>query len=456
MSVRPSLLLANADDCDAPLNQLDASGIGDSVRSGQTSCNRVAEHFLRRIEAHEPCVQAFAAFDPHGVRAQANQLAQEGHQGLLAGVPVGIKDIFDSADLPTQFYSPLYTGHQPSRDAHVVTLLRQAGALIMGKTHTTEFAYMHTGPTRNPHNLAHTPGSSSAGSAAGMAAGFFALALGTQTAGSLLKPAAYCGLHAFKPSLGLVSLEGVKPLAQSFDTIGWYGRSVRDLERVARVLIPGFTVVTGEHRPLRLGLCRPPHGEQVEPSVADTLQAAIAQLRVAGHQVEEVQLPASFAGVFDDHALINDCEGARSLAKEFHAQREQLSDALLAMFERAQATTWEKESAAKARLSRLAPQLARHCQSFDAMLDVSCAMVAPAGLASTGPSDFIKFWGAFGWPQLNLPLNRAEGLLPIGLQLIAGFRNDRQLLWVARQVAATLNNTPAAPNLETRRTELQG
>ncbi|POA17377.1 amidase [Pseudomonas sp. FW300-N1A1] len=450
MSVRPSPLLANADDRDAPLNQLDASGISDTVRSGQTSCNRVAEHFLRRIDVHEPCVQAFAAFDPQGVRAQANGLAQEGHQGLLAGVPVGIKDIFDSADLPTQFYSPLYAGHQPSRDAHVVTLLRQAGALIMGKTHTTEFAYMHTGPTRNPHNLAHTPGSSSAGSAAGMAAGFFALALGTQTAGSLLKPAAYCGLHAFKPSLGLVSLEGVKPLAQSFDTVGWYGRSVRDLERVARVLIPGFTVVTGEHRPLRLGLCRPPHGEQVEPSVADTLQAAIAQLRAAGHQVEEVQLPASFAGVLDDHALINDCEGARSLAKEFHAQREQLSDALLAMFERARATTWEQESAAKARLSRLAPQLARHCQSFDAMLGVSCGRVAPAGLASTGPSDFIKFWGAFGWPQLNLPLNRAEGLLPIGLQLSSEFRSDRQLLWVAHQVAATLTNTPAAPNLETR------
>ncbi|PMZ59840.1 amidase, partial [Pseudomonas sp. GW247-3R2A] len=132
-------------------------------------------------------------------------------------------DIFDTAAYPTQFFSPIYANHQPSRDAHVVTLLRQAGALIIGKTHTTEFAYMHTGPTRNPHDLARTPGSSSAGSAAGMAAGFFAVALGTQTAGSLLKPASYCGLFAYKPSLGLVSLEGVKPLAPSFDTVGWYG-----------------------------------------------------------------------------------------------------------------------------------------------------------------------------------------------------------------------------------------
>lgn len=450
MSGSTSPLLAHANDCNGLLNELDATGISDTIRSGQVSSISVAEHFLTRIEDHEPQVQAFAAFNPHPVRAQARKLAQENHQGLLAGVPVGIKDIFDSADQPTQFHSPIYAGYQPSRDAHVVTLLRQAGALVMGKTHTTEFAYMHTGPTRNPHNLAHTPGSSSAGSAAGMAAGFFALALGTQTAGSLLKPAAYCGLYAFKPSLGLVSLEGVKPLAQSFDTVGWYGRSVRDLERVARVLIPGFTVKTREHRHLRLGLCRTSRWSQVEPQVAQALEAAIEQLRYAGHQVHEVHLPEPFAGVFDDHALINDCEGARSLSKEFHAHRTQLSDSVLAMFERAAATSWEQESAAKARLNLLAPQLADHCQPFDAMLSVSCGIVAPSGLESTGPSDFIKFWGAFGLPQVNIPLSHAEGLLPVGLQLIGGFRNDRHLLWTAEQLASTLSGLRTVPAPKTR------
>ncbi|POA35626.1 MULTISPECIES: amidase [unclassified Pseudomonas] len=450
MSSSTSPLLANANDSDGSLNELDATSIGDTIRSGLATATSVAEHFLTRIEEHEPQVHAFAAFNPQRVRAQAGKLAQENHQGLLAGVPVGIKDIFDSADQPTQFHSSIYTGHQPSRDAHVVTLLRQAGAVVMGKTHTTEFAYMHTGPTRNPHHLAHTPGSSSAGSAAGMAAGFFALALGTQTAGSLLKPAAYCGLYAFKPSLGLVSLEGVKPLAHSFDTVGWYGRSVRDLECVARVLIPGFTAQTGEHRHLRLGLCRTPRWSQVEPQVADAFETAIEQLRCAGHQVHEVQLPAPFARVFDDHALINDCEGARSLSKEFHAHRTQLSDSVLQMFERAAATDWEQESAAKARLSLLAPQLARYCQPFDAMLSVSCGIVAPLGLESTGPSDFIKFWGAFGLPQVNIPLNRTEGLLPVGLQMIGGFRNDRHLLWTADQLAATLNSLRTAPAPKTR------
>ncbi|WP_213939217.1 amidase [Pseudomonas sp. dw_612] len=417
---------------------LDATALSESVRAGETTVAAIADAFLEHIETLEPDIHAFASFKPRQVRLQA--ALNEGH-GLLAGVPVGLKDILDSADHPTQFFSPIYTDHQPSRDAHVVTLLRQAGALIMGKTHTTEFAYMRTGPTRNPHDLERTPGSSSAGSAAGMAADFFAVALGTQTAGSLLKPASYCGLFAFKPSFGLVSLEGVKPLAPSFDTVGWYGRSVRDLNLMARVLIPGFKVPEIEQRPLRLGFYRTARWDQVAPDVANALEEAVEHLRGAGHQVSEIQLPEAFAGVFDDHLLINDCEGARSLAKEFQAHRALLSPSILAMFDRAAATTWEQESAAKARLTALAPILNEICQPFDAMLGPCCGSVAPLFVDSaenTGPSDYIKFWGAFGWPQVNLPLPRAEGLLPIGLQVIGRFRNDGSLLRVAERVAAEL------------------
>ncbi|RON47900.1 amidase [Pseudomonas frederiksbergensis] len=417
---------------------LDASAISEAVRHGETTVAEVADAFLERIEALEPDVHAFASFKPLQVRLQAS--LNEG-RGLLAGVPVGIKDILDSADHPTQFFSPIYADHQPSRDAHVVTLLRQAGALIMGKTHTTEFAYMRTGPTRNPHDLERTPGSSSAGSAAGMAADFFAVALGTQTAGSLLKPAAYCGLFAFKPSFGLVSLEGVKPLAPSFDTVGWYGRSVRDLGLVARVLIPGFELPESQQRPLHLGFCRTPRWDQVQPEVAEALEQAVERLRHAGHQVSELTLPDEFAGVFDDHLIINDCEGARSLAKEFEQHRSLLSPSILAMFDRAAATTWDQETAAKARLAALAPRLNELCQPFDAILAPNCAMLAPLAVDSaenTGPSDFIKFWGAFGLPQVNIPLPRAEGLLPIGLQMIGRFRTDGSLLRVAERVAAEL------------------
>lgn len=419
-------------------DKADATAISQWVRSQVVSAEAVTEHFLDCVEAQEQSIKAFVAFDPDEVRKQARQRVNSSAKGLLAGVPVGVKDIYDTVDHPTRFYSPIYAHNHPSRDAHVVALLRQAGAVIMGKTHTTEFAYMHTGPTRNPHDLDRTPGSSSAGSAAGMAVGFFPLALGTQTAGSLIKPASYCGLYAFKPSYGLVPLEGVKPLAPSFDTAGWYGRSVRDLRLMAQVLIPGLPTPAAERHLCSFGFCRTARWDQVDEDVARSLQAAVEELRLAGHQVSEVALPEEFATVFDDHLLINDCEGARSLAKELQAHPDLLSEELLAMIERARLTTWAQESAAKQRLAKLAMVLEAIFKPFDAMLGASCGIVAPLGLGATGPSDFSKFWMAFGLPQINLPLVRNAAALPVGLQMIGGFREDSMLLHAAEQVDAVL------------------
>ena len=416
------------------LDTADAHSIAEQVRTAHLSPGRVAEHFLNQTNARESAIRAFVALDPQVVRKQAQGLSSPGINGLLAGVPIGVKDIIDTRDHPTGFYSPIYDNNWPSRDAHVVALLRQAGAVIMGKTHTTEFAYMQTGPTRNPHDLDRTPGSSSAGSAAGMAAGFFPVALGTQTAGSLLKPASYCGLYAFKPSNGLVSLEGIKPLAPSFDTLGWYGRSVRDLALLARVLVPGLVQTNRDSGARSFGFCRTSRWDQIDSPVAQALLAAIEQLKAAGHSVTEVVLEDEFASVFDDHQLINDCEGARSLSKEWQSNPEQLSPQVLAMIERGRATSWEQETAAKARLAALAPVLKAHFEPFDAMLGATCGMVAPLGLESTGPSDFCKFWMAFGLPQINLPLPRQPGELPVGLQLIGGYRQDSALLEAAQQV----------------------
>jgi Asp-tRNA(Asn)/Glu-tRNA(Gln) amidotransferase A subunit family amidase len=412
----------------------DATAITLAVASGQQTASSIADSFLARIADHESYVQAFASFSADRVREQAAQSPA----GPLAGLTVGVKDMFDTGDYPTEYFSPLYQGHRPARDAHVVTLLRQAGAVVMGKTHTTEFAYMHTGPTRNPHDLRCTPGSSSAGSAAGMAAGFFAFALGTQTAGSLIKPAAFCGVHAFKPSFGLVSLEGVKPLAPSFDTVGWYGRSVRDLERVAGVLIPGLPVAPPVCRTLKLGFCRTPRWATVAPGVREAARQAMARLRDAGHRVTELVLPPAFATVFTDHALINDCEGARSLAKEYATDAARISASTREMIEHGQAIAWADEAAAKARLATLAPVLAQVMGEYDAVLCVSCPTVALQGLDSTGPSDLIKLWTAFGLPQINLPLDRSAGELPVGLQVIGAVHADAQLLAVADAVARDL------------------
>ena len=409
------------------LDTADAHSIAEQVRTARLSPAIVAEHFLAQTSARESAIQAFVALDPQVVRKQAQGLSSPGINGLLAGVPVGVKDIIDTRDHPTGFYSPIYDNNWPSRDAHVVALLRQAGAVIMGKTHTTEFAYMHTGPTRNPLDLNRTPGSSSAGSAAGMAAGFFPVALGTQTAGSLLKPAAYCGLYAFKPSYGLVSLEGIKPLAPSFDTLGWYGRSVRDLGLVAQVLITDLPHVTRPSGPRTFGFCRTARWDQVDPLVADALLAAVDRLKAAGHSVTMVELPDEFAQVFDDHLLINDCEGARSLSKEWQSSPELLSPSVVAMIERA-----------KARLAVQAHVLKAIFAPFDTMLSVTCGMVAPLGLETTGPSDFCKFWMAFGLPQINIPLPRQPGEMPVGLQVIGGFREDSALLDAAGQVDLAL------------------
>jgi Asp-tRNA(Asn)/Glu-tRNA(Gln) amidotransferase A subunit family amidase len=416
-----------------PHDFADATTLALSMASGSRSAEGVVEAFLQRIAEHENRVHAFASFSAAAVRGQIAPAVAS--KGPLAGVPIGIKDMFDTVDHPTEYFSPLYRGHQPSADAQVVSLLRQAGAIIMGKTHTTEFAYMHTGPTRNPHDLRCTPGSSSAGSAAGVAAGFFPLALGTQTAGSLIKPAAFCGVYGFKPSFGLVSLDGVKPLAPTFDTVGWYGRSVRDLQRLGTVLVPNLPMAPRLPARLRLGFCRTSRWASLTPEVREAMRRAMARLVQFGHRVSEVALPPRFDTLYADHALINDAEGARSLAAEYAAGAERLGTSTRAMIARGRAISWAEESGARARLGRLAPEMADLVAGYDAVLCPSCPTVALNGLGSTGPSDLIKLWTAFGLPQVNLPLCRAEGTLPLGLQVIGGHREDAQVLAVAEAIS---------------------
>ncbi|WP_080406817.1 amidase [Burkholderia ubonensis] len=416
----------------------DATEIAAAVRSGRTLPSAIVESFLATIAAKESTIHAFASFDPTLVRAHAKALWPASLCKPLAGVPIGVKDVIDTSDYPTEFFSPIYRRNQPSRDAHVVSLLKQAGAIVMGKTHTTEFAYMHTGPTRNPLDLDRTPGSSSAGSAAGVAAGFFPLALGTQTAGSLIKPASYCGLFAYKPSFGLVSLEGVKPLAPTFDTVGWLGRSIRDLGLLARVLIPNFDTNTHLQDGLRLAFCRMPGWNQVDKVVADSLGQAINTLSGAGHVMTEISLPQEFAKVYAAHQVINDCEAARSLWKEYQAHPELLSRETLGAIERAKSTTWGAESTAMKDLARLAPIIEDILAPFDAVLTASTGIVAPLGLAKTGSSDFIKFWTAFGFPQINIPFVGDAGSLPIGIQVIARKRCDQLLLGVSEKIHSDL------------------
>lgn len=419
----------------------DATDIALNLDAGRLTARSVAESFIARTLMKEPDIQAFSAFDQQLVLEQADRIDRSPEKGPLAGVPIGVKDIFDTMDWATEFNSPIYRNNRPSRDANAVALLRQAGAVVMGKTATAEFAYMHTCPTRNPHDPSRTPGSSSAGSAAGLAAGLFAAALGTQTAGSLIKPASYCGVYAYKPTHNLVSLEGVKPLAPSFDTVGWYGASACDLGLVARILIPGLPKNAAAEGRLKLGFCKTPYWGMAQLNVQHAVSAAANLLAESGHEVHQIVLPSAFETVASDHQLINDCEGARALQKEQRAAANSMSPELAEMFERASGTSWETEVATRNRLASLVSVLNAAIEPYDAVIAPSCGHVAPIGLAVTGTSDFIRLWTAFGLPQANIPLMRREGELPIGLQIIGPAYSDVKLLRSVEILSAILNNS---------------
>ncbi|NDV89109.1 amidase [Aurantimonas aggregata] len=430
-----------------------ATEIAHAVARRDTTAEKVARAFIARVEELEPYVHAFSWYDPQDILRQADEIDRGERGGPLAGVPLGVKDVFDTRDIPTEFFSPIYAGNKPSRDAAVVARLRAMGAIVMGKTATTEFAFMHTGPTRNPHDLDRTPGSSSAGSAAGVAAGFFPLALGTQTAGSLLKPASFCGAFAYKPSFGLVSMEGIKPLAPAFDTVGWFGRSVEDLARVGRALIANLPSLPSLPR-LRLALVRSRRSETSDGALRSYLEAVCGQLRAAGHIVDDLEEPVGFGSSYEDHRIVNDAQGARSLAFERELDIELLSEEAKAMIAHADEVSWEAERAAQQRLSGLRNAIEPVVAAYDGVLDLSTASVAPVGLISTGPSDLIKVWSGFGFPQVNLPVQAGPGELPFGLQLFAARYDDARLLASASSVArcigaARVPPLPISPPLRT-------
>src|SRR6185437_546987 len=417
----------------------DATTITKSIRSGKISAREICVEFLERITTCEPRIHAFAHLDPEAAIRMAESVDSRSVKGPLAGVPIGVKDIFDTVDMPTEYNSPIYEGHRPSRDCSAVARLRAKGAVVIGKTATTEFAFMHTGPTRNPFGRNRTPGSSSAGSAAGMAAGFFPIALGTQTAGSLIKPASYCGSFAYKPTFGRVSMEGVKPLAPSMDTIGWFGRSVEDLRLLAEALLgeewlAGVTVTA----PLKIIAAETDFWDESSADVREVFRWSLEALRDSGHEVQEVTVPFDYRTLAEAHKVINDKEGARSLRYEYEFHRALLSDSVLKMIDDAHERSCTEEMAARAYIQVKTRDMMNFMKAYDVIVTPSTAHEAPEGLAATGTSNFIKTWNALGVPQVNVPVRRGRHGLPIGLQLVGAYGNDSRLLEIARTVSAEL------------------
>ena len=306
------------------------------------------EACLARIAEREPVVRAWVIVDEAGARAQARAADRGEARGVLAGIPVAVKDIVDTAGLPTEYGSPIYRGHQPKADAACVALARAAGAVIVGKTVTTEFANLTAGPTTNPHNPRHTPGGSSSGSAAAVADGQVRLAFGTQTAGSVIRPASFCGVAALKPSFNRHPVAGVKPVAQSLDTIGWFARTVDDLALMrAGLLGEGFTSL--EPRRPRIGLCRTPEWRHAAPETVEAVEAAAANLASAGAEVREVELPGLFATLAEAQMTIMFYEAHRALAWERTVHGDALSPALAERLDAGGRTSIEDYEEAQAR-----------------------------------------------------------------------------------------------------------
>ena len=371
--------------------------------------------------------------------------------GPLHGVPVGIKDVFDTGDLPTELGSPLWAGRTPRRDAVAVAMLRAAGAVIMGKTVTTEYAYYHPGKTRNPHDPERTPGGSSSGSAAAVAALMVPGAIGSQTNGSVIRPAAFCGVVGFKPTHGLIPRSGALLLSRALDHVGVLARSVEDAALLAEVMVgfdaedpdtrptarPPLAAVAAGDPPLppRFAFVRTPAWPQGEP----VLEAAFAELVEAlGEAASEVELGASFDRAIDLHRIVMEVEMAHNLHRDYEQGRDKLSPVLRALIERGRAYPAIDYTRALAGASALNAMLDEVFNEYDAILTPAAPGEAPRGLDRTGNPVFCTLWTYLGTPAVTLPLLQGENGMPIGVQLVGRRGHDARLLRTARWLADTV------------------
>jgi Asp-tRNA(Asn)/Glu-tRNA(Gln) amidotransferase A subunit family amidase len=392
------------------------------------SAESLVRRCLARIAEREPVVQAWEALDAEAAISEARRIDALRDRPPLCGLPVGIKDLIDTADLPTAYGSPIHRGHQPSRDAECVRRLREAGAIVLGKTVTTEFAVYSPGKTRNPHDPSRTPGGSSSGSAAAVADGMVPAALGSQTAGSVIRPASYCGVIGFKPSFGLLPLEGVHPLAPSLDTLGLFVRALDDIPLLMSVLAPSPMKIRPA-RP-RLGFCRTEAWAHAAPETQTAMEKAAKALGA-----REVDPGPSFAGLIDAQIAIMGAEAAKTLGDE---PEERLSPKLREFLRAGSRVTPDRLAAAREQADRCRGELDATFENFDALLTPAAAGEAPEGLGATGDPIFCRIWTLLGVPCLSLPVLKGPAGLPIGLQIVGRRGHDAELLaaasWIEQHV----------------------
>ena len=430
-------------------HRVTAMALAQAIRAGEITAEAAVRASLDRIQQIEDEVQAWAFLDPEYALEQARRADRVLHDGRglgpLHGVPVGIKDIFDTADMPTENGTVLHAGRRPTQDAMVVALLRQAGAILLGKTVTTELAVYAPGKTRNPHDPQRTPGGSSSGSAAAVAAHMVPLSIGTQTNGSVIRPASYCGVVGYKPTYGTISRSGVLKQSPPLDQVGVFARTVADAALLAQALMafdnrdpamrpgaqPDLVQAATADPPIapRFAFVKTPVWDQ---AAGDTRQAFAELCERLGPHVQEVTLPAVFDRSVDWHRAIMEADLAKSFAPEYAKGKDLLSTSLRQMIERGQQVLAVDYDGAIEQIPVLNRALADIFASYDAILTPAAISVAPMGLDSTGSPIFCTIWTLCGTPAITLPILRGTGGMPIGAQLVAERGDDARLLRLAR------------------------
>jgi len=417
------------------------------IQSEHLSVTEWVDSCIAQIQRYDGQIHAFSSFDPNVVRTRVKALEERirkgSFRGNLYGAPVGVKDLFNTQDYPTCMGSPIWKEFTPGNDARVVFSLKEEGAIVIGKTVTAEFGVHHPGPTVNPYNMAHTPGTSSSGSAAAVAAGMVPLALGTQTAGSTIRPASYCGVYGFKPSFGLVPRTGVLKTTDTLDHISFFARSLADivlLFETVRVRGTNHPYVhqyidqniQDEKKPWRVALVRGPAWDEAHSYAQESLLSFKNSLSRAGIQVEERDLPDGFGEVYELHDTLYSKALSYYFREEYDQHRNLMSRSFLEMVERGREISPEEYSQALNRQAEVAVKLDLQFKDYDIILGLSAAGESPRGLDFTEPPDCCLVWTLCHVPSMNLPLFKGPRGLPYGLQVVAKKYRDSNIFKFAK------------------------
>ena len=408
--------------------ELSLTRLDKGLRKREFSLVEVMESLASRIELRESETRAFTSLNLGRVRAQLDQVQSQPRETAISGIPFGVKDIFNTSEWVTSYGSKIYKGHQPVSDAAIVSQLRAAGGVVMGKTVTTEFAYFFPGKTRNPKDLGHTPGGSSQGSAAAVADWMIPFALGSQTAASVIRPAAFCGVIGYKASVGQFPLNGVLTLSYSMDSLGFFVRDVKDLQLLRGILL-NQSSSPAPVKPRRVGLVATPQWCTLDEASQSIIEGVIKNLGAAGVEVGEVEVDG-YQGIdlIKAHKTVMAYEASRARAVEFERHSADLSEQFCELMQEGRLINYEQCQEALAQRDSANQRLMETWRNYDLLLTPSALGEAPQGLSSTGDPIFSRAWNLLGGPAITLPAGVGQKKLPLGIQLIGPVASDDYLI----------------------------